>query len=153
MTRLLLAFALLLPVAAEAADLTVTDAFSRATPGAGPGVAYLTIHGGDAPDRLLSARSPRAAHVSLHTMLMQGTVMRMRELDGIDVPAGATVTLGPDAPLHLMLDGLTQPLHAGETVPLVLTFEHAGERRVEARVGGPGAASMPGMPGMPGHAP
>lgn len=142
-----LASALVLVTApAWAADLVVADAFSRATPGGGPGVAYLTIRGGDAADRLVSVSSPRAAKVGLHTMLMQGDVMRMREVDAIEVPAGGTVTLAPNAPLHLMLEGLTAPLKAGERVPLVLHFEKAGDRMAEAVVGSPGQATMPHAP-------
>lgn len=141
MIRTLLALLLLVPAAhaAHAAELMVDGAFSRATPGSGPGVAYLTIHGGDAADRLLAVSSPRAATVSLHSMVMQGSVMRMRQLDAIEVPAGSTVALAPNQALHLMLEGLKTPLRKGETVPLVLRFERAGERRVEAMVEGPGA--------------
>lgn len=139
-TRFLVAVLLLAaaPAASIAAELTVTEAFSRATPGRGPGAAYATIQGGDAADRLLSVTSPRAAKVALHSMTMQGDVMRMREIPAIEIPAGATVKLAPGA-LHLMLEGLTAPLRQGETVPLVLTFERAGERRVEAPVGALGA--------------
>ncbi len=134
---------LLLAPAARAAEPAVRDAFSRATPGGGPGVAYMTIQGGDAADRLLSVTSPRAAKVELHSMVMAGSVMRMRELDGIDVPAGGTVVLGPGAPLHLMLEGLTAPLKAGDTLPLVLHFAKAGDKPVEAAVGSPGQSTPP----------
>ena len=147
MKHALIAILSLTSIAAQAADLSVADAFSRATAGAGPGAAYLTIHGGDAPDRLLSVRSPRAASVGLHTMTMDGAVMRMRQLDGIDVPAGATIRLAPGS-LHLMLQGLKAPLKPGETVPLTLTFQKAGERQVEAPVGPIGAT----MPGPAAHA-
>ena len=140
MNRFLLAALLLSPIAANAADLTVSQAFSRATPGtAAPGVAYLTIHGGDAADRLIGVSSPRA-EVRMHMMTMQGDVMRMRQVDGIDVPAGGTVTLAPGG-LHLMLEELKAPLKQGETVPLVLTFQHAGERRIDAAVGTLGATA------------
>lgn len=141
MNRFLLAALLLSPIAANAADLTVSQAFSRATPGtAAPGVAYFTIHGGDVADRLIGVSSPRANEVQMHTMTMQGDMMRMRQVDGIDVPAGGTVTLAPGG-LHLMLEELKAPLKQGETVPLVLTFQHAGERRIEAAVGTLGATA------------
>ena len=142
----LVCFLLVLGVASSpalAAELSVRDAFSRATPGTGPGVAYLTIQGGDAADRLLSVSSPRAAKVGLHSMAMAGGVMRMREVEGIDVPANSTVALAPNAPLHLMLEGLTAPLKPGDQVPLVLRFQRAGERQVTAVVGSPGQAAMP----------
>ena len=142
MTRYSLVFAVMLPAAAHAADLSVDGAFARATPGGGPGAAYVAIHGGEVGDRLIGATSPVAGHVGLHTMLMQGSMMRMREVDAIDVPAGATVTLAPGG-LHLMLEGLGAPLRAGETVALVLRFEHAGERRVEVPVLSPGATHAP----------
>ena len=144
-----------IPGLAAAAELSVTDAFSRATPGLGPGVAYLTIHGGDTADRLVSASSPRSAKVELHTMSMEGDVMRMRDIDSVDVPAGGEVKLAPGG-LHLMLMGLATPLKTGEAVPLTLHFEHAGDRTIEVPVGAIGAAGpmapMP-MPGMEGAAP
>lgn len=138
MMRLLVGLFVLLPLVARAAELTVTDAFSRATPGRGPGAGYVTIQGGDVADRLLSVSSPRAGRVVLHSMMMQGDVMRMRAIEALDVPAGATVRLAPGG-LHLMLEQLATPLKAGETVPLVLRFERAGERRVDAVVGAAGA--------------
>lgn len=147
MTRLIhLLPALLLPVltpaAAWANDLSVTGAFARASMGSGltPGVAYITIHGGSTADRLLSVTSPRAKHVALHSMMMQGDVMKMREIDAIDVPANADVKLAPGG-LHLMLEQLTAPLKQGETVPLELRFEKAGTKSVEAPVRAPGATS------------
>jgi copper(I)-binding protein len=147
--------AVCLATPALAADLSVSDAFSRATPGNGPGVAYLTIHGGNAPDRLVGASSPRAAKVEMHTMSMQGDVMQMREVDAVEIPANAPIRFAPGG-LHLMLTGLKAPLKPGETVPLTLTFEHAGTRTLNVPVGAIGAtgpmAPMP-MPGMAGPAP
>lgn len=147
---ILLAAALLLsaPVA-HAADLTVSDAFARASPGRGPGAAYVTIHGGDAADRLLSVTSPRSPEVEMHSMVMQGNVMRMRQLDAIDIPANGTVRLAPGG-LHIMLQKLAAPLKAGETLPLTLKFEHAGERTVQVPVEAIGASGPKAMGAMPG---
>jgi copper(I)-binding protein len=155
MHKLIVAAALAATLAtpAIAADLSVTDAFGRATPGTGPGVAYFTIHGGDTPDRLLHISSPRAPKVEMHTMTMEGNVMRMREIDAIDVPPGSTVKLAPGG-MHLMLMGLSTPLKPGETVPMVLTFEHAGDRHIDVPVGALGANKpVAAMPGMGSHAP
>lgn len=138
MMRLILAALLLLPLPALAAELTVTDGFSRATPGTGPGVAYVTIHGGDVADRLVSVSSPRSPRVEMHSMVMQGEVMRMREIEAIDIAPGATVRLAPGG-LHLMLMGMAAPLKAGETLPLTLMFEKAGPRTVNLPVGPIGA--------------
>ena len=145
MTRLTLAAALAgsLLSTAQAADLTIEHAFSRATIADRPGVGYVTIHGGDGADRLLSASSPRARRVELHSMTMKDNVMNMRQIDEIVVPANATVELAPGKSLHLMLIGLSTPLKQGERVPLTLHFEHAGDKTIEAVVGSPAQATMP----------
>lgn len=88
-------------------------------------------------------------------MTMGGGVMKMRQVDGIDVPAGQMVTLKPGG-YHIMLTGLTQPLKEGQTFPLTLTFAKAGSQDVVVTVQqvgamGPGnSTSTPGMD-MPMH--
>lgn len=85
---------------------------------------FLTImNTGDADNRLISATSPVSERVELHTMTMDGDVMRMREMeDGIALPAGEMVELKPGG-LHVMFIGLSGPFVTGETVPVTLTFE------------------------------
>ena len=56
----------------------------------------------------------------------------MHPVHGIGIGAASTV-LQPDG-AHVMLEGLEQPLNAGETFPLTLTFKNAGQLRVEVRV-------------------
>jgi hypothetical protein len=78
--------------------------------------------------RLVRARSPVAQVVEIHEMTMSGTVMRMRAIAGLDLPAGRAVALTPGG-YHLMLLGLRGPLKAGETVPIRLEFrDRAGKR-------------------------
>jgi copper(I)-binding protein len=74
---------------------------------------------------LVAVDSPLAAKVQLHSMNMDGGVMRMRALEKIELPAGKTVKLAPGG-LHVMLYDIKQPLEAGGTVPLTLTFMGAG---------------------------
>jgi copper(I)-binding protein len=50
-------------------------------------------------------------------------------ITGVDVPARAVVVLAPQG-THLMLMGLTQPLVAGERIPLTLQFAQAGKRPI-----------------------
>jgi len=130
---------------AQTGQLEVTNAWARATPGRSEiGAAYATIESPTA-DRLVAAASPVAKKVELHTMTMSGTVMQMRPVAAIDIPAGRLVTLAPDG-LHIMLEGLKKPLRAGQSFPLTLTFEKAGKRTVEVAVQQVGAmAPMPGM--------
>jgi copper(I)-binding protein len=71
--------------------------------------------------------------VQIHTMTMDGNVMRMHEVAGVDLPAGKRVALAPGG-YHLMLVGLRKPLAEGTRVPLTLTFAHAGSIDVEVAV-------------------
>jgi periplasmic copper chaperone A len=120
-------------------QLAVTNAWARATPGkAENGVTYLTIQS-PTPDRLLSVSSPVAKKAELHTMSMEGMVMKMRPLAGLDIPAGKPVTLKPGGE-HIMLEGLNAPLREGQSFPLSLTFEKAGTRTVTVAIEKPGAA-------------
>lgn len=62
----------------------------------------------------------------------------MLHLDALDVLPGKPVTLAPSH-MHLMLMGLSRKLNEGESFPLTLVFESAGEVAVEVPVLGPGA--------------
>jgi periplasmic copper chaperone A len=140
---------LLIPgaAAAQTGQVEIKDAWARATPGkAENGAAYLTIET-PAPDKLVAVSSPAAKKTTLHTMTMDGGVMKMRPLDGLDVPANQPVTLKPGG-IHIMLQGLNEPLQAGKSFPLTLTFEKAGERKVEVAVEKPGAMGPEGHVGM-----
>ena len=123
---------------AQTNQLEVTSAWARATPAkAENGVAYLTIRS-PTPDRLVSVSSPVAKKAELHTMSMEGMVMKMRPLAGLDIAAGQPVTLKPGGE-HIMLLGLSEPLLEGQSFPLTLTFEKAGMREVTVAVEKPGA--------------
>jgi len=126
-------------------NLRIEHPYARPTPpGARTGGAYLTIrNAGNEADRLLRVSSPAAATVELHSMTMDGNVMRMRAIAALDIPAGAAVTLGSSG-YHVMLIDLARPLAAGSSVPLTLTFEKSGTLDVVADVeapAGPGKAA------------
>jgi copper(I)-binding protein len=154
-----LAFAACLPIAgaalAQTGQVELKDAWARATPGkAENGAAYLTIVS-PAADRLVSVSTPVAKKAELHTMTTEGGVMKMRPLAGIDVAPGQPVTLKPGG-AHIMLMGLNQPLQAGQSFPLTLSFEKAGQREVTVAIEKPGAMGPGGQAGgmqmpMPGH--
>lgn len=101
---------------------------------------YLTLTASQ-NDRLKAVSSPVAGQGQIHEMAMTGNVMSMRELpDGLPLPAGEAVSLRPGGN-HLMLIDLRQPLPAGTSVLLTLTFEHAEPLTVRARV------EQPPLPG------
>jgi periplasmic copper chaperone A len=115
------------PQTEHAGSLRVENSWATPTPGGvDVSAGYLSIvNETQAADRLVSASSPRASHVDIHEMSMDGGVMRMRPMDGLDIPAGGEVTLEPGG-LHLMFVGVAQPFAEGEEIPVQLTFEHAG---------------------------
>ena len=125
----------------------VDGAWARPTvAGQGAGGGFLKITAGATGDKLVAASSSVSKTVELHTMTMDGDVMRMRQVDVIEVPAGKTVELRPGG-FHVMFMGLHKPLQVGESFPLTLRFEKAGEVKVEMKV-----MVQAGMPAMPmGH--
>jgi copper(I)-binding protein len=105
---------------------TVLNAYAAATPAGGTGGAFMTIQGGGEDDVLLSASYPKAQRVEIHrTSASEDGMMQMERLDQLAISAGRQVQLEPGG-LHVMLIGLTDPLTAGETLELTLTFEEAG---------------------------
>ncbi len=130
------AFSLTLAIAAGAAQAqaTVDGAFARATVGKqANGAAYLQLSAkGD--DVLLSASAPVASKVEIHSMSMEGDVMKMRALDKLEIKGGEKIAMQPGSGAHIMLMGLKQPLKAGDTFPLTLNFRKAGKVTVDVSV-------------------
>lgn len=127
-----LAFALLLSAgplhAQDAKTLQIDQAVARATVGKqSNGAAFLQIENKGADDVLLSASSPAAARVEIHTMSMEGDVMKMRALPQLELKAGQKLEMKPGNGVHIMLMGLKKPLVAGEKFPLTLNFRKAGK--------------------------
>lgn len=112
------------------AQVKVEGAWARPTvPGQQAGGGYLSITS-VAADRIVGGSTPAAQRFELHTMAMKGDVMEMRQLDGIDLPAGKKVELKPGG-LHVMFMGLKEPLKVGSKVPVTLKLEKGGELKVE----------------------
>lgn len=117
----LLPLALVLATAAQA-QTTVKDAWIRGTVAQQKATGmfgHLTSAGGG---KLVSASSPVAGVVEIHEMSMDGGVMKMRAMPGLELPAGKAVELKPGG-YHVMLMDLKQQLKAGDTVPLTLVVE------------------------------
>ena len=76
------------------------------------------------PLRLVGVETPAAASGEIHEMKMEGDVMRMRPIDGLDLPQGVPVELKPGG-YHLMFQQLKAPLQDGGEVPVTLVFKDA----------------------------
>lgn len=130
--------------------VTVAHPWARATPaGANVGAAYMEIK--TAPgvaDQLLSAASPAAGRVEIHTHIKDGDVMKMRRIDSVDLKAGASHVLAPGGD-HIMLFDLKGPLNEGDLIKLTLTFAKAGPIEVEGTIEPVGAKGPHGMDHQP----
>lgn len=136
----------------QSESLSIHHAWSRETAaGQSVGGRFMTIaNRGAAADRLLSGTSPVAAEVQLHTMSMDGGIMRMRRVEGgIAVPAKGTLELKPGS-YHIMFMGLKRQLRQGERFPVTLRFQRAGSVTVQVSVQ-PVTSSGPMDSGHAGH--
>jgi len=132
--------------------VTVAHPWSRATPGgATVGAAFMEIRTDKGvTDKLISASSPVAGRVEVHTHIMDGDVMKMRRIETLELKDGASHVLKPMGD-HIMLFDLKQPLKEGDLVKIELTFAKAGKIEVEGTVEPAGAMGPHGMDHQPGQ--
>ncbi|WP_029133245.1 copper chaperone PCu(A)C [Sedimenticola selenatireducens] len=124
------------PLFAGAADqVSVADAYVRAVPPGQPNSAsFMTLTNASASDIVLKgAESPAAKVVELHTHTMSEGMMRMRQVEKIDLPAGQSVKLQPGG-LHVMMIGLQQELVPGEQIDMALVFEDGSKLQLKVPV-------------------
>lgn len=118
-------------------QVQVLDGFVRAVPpGQQVSAAFMTIHNDDMNDhKVVSATSPAAKTVELHTHTNDNGVMRMRQIPEINLPAGGDAILKPGG-LHVMLIGLTQELTADKPVAVTIKYEDGSEKALSLPVKG-----------------
>lgn len=105
------------------AQMMIQDAYVRATPpNAQNSAAFLQLmnHSNEAVS-LVAASSDVAKKVELHNHIMADGMMKMRQVESIEVGAMETVSLQPGG-LHIMLMGINAPLKEGQEVAFTLTF-------------------------------
>ena len=119
--------------------IKVHHAWARATPGlVKNGGAYFTArNNGRHGDRIVGVSSNMSAKTEMHTHINDKGVMRMRKVDGVNVPAGGEVVFKPGG-YHIMLLGLHKPLSKGDQFSATLIFEKAGKHTVAFTVMGVG---------------
>lgn len=136
---------------AAAGETSVSDAWARVTtPTQTTGAVYMTIESPDG-DTLTGASVPGsvAAEAQLHettgedpmdagdsmdstgSMDSGDPMMGMHEVDHVEIPAGGSLTLEPGG-YHIMLMDLAKPIESGDTIPVTLELENAGEIEVDA---------------------
>jgi len=121
MKKFILAMLLSACASTALAQIEVRDAWIRATvPSAKTSGLYLQITSKQ-DAQLVAVRSSAAGVAEIHQMKMEGQMMRMHAVDGIELPAGQTINLAAGG-YHIMLMDLKRQLKEGETVPVTLVF-------------------------------
>jgi copper(I)-binding protein len=130
----LAAVALLASCTAGKSKIEAHEAWARATTSVSqPAVVYLQIaNSGSGEDRLQGVATDIGA-ASLHSSSMSGGVMRMRAIDGMDIPAKSTIKFEPMGN-HIMVEGLKAPLAGGSSFPLTLRFRSSPPQTVTVLV-------------------
>lgn len=114
--------------------ITVTGAWAR------PTIAKMRISaayfqaattGGE--DKLIAAKTPNADKAELHQHIMENGIAKMRPVDSVAIAPGTPVVFQPGG-YHVMIMGLKGALNEGDSFPLTLTFEKAGDVTVNVMV-------------------
>jgi copper(I)-binding protein len=135
MKILLTASWLLLSTNLWAAAITIEDAYVRHMPPTQTVTgAFMVFKNASNSDRaVVSAQSNVADKIELHTHIHEGGVMRMRQVEKIDIPAGGEVILKPGG-FHVMLIGLKQTLGLGQMVEIQFNFDDGSSEQIQAEV-------------------
>jgi copper(I)-binding protein len=130
---------------ARANGIVVSGAYARASSGAGArtGALYLTIRNeGTAPDALLAVSTDAAASAMIHETAVENGVATMRHVEKLEIAPGQEASFAPGG-MHVMLMGLKAPLRRGDLIRATLSFQNAGDVRVDVPVAGIGATAPP----------
>ena len=129
--------------AALAQTVEVKDAWVRTTvQGQKATGAFMKLTAKDGA-KLVGVSSPAAGVGEVHEMKMEGDVMKMRAVTGIELPAGKAVDLKPGG-YHVMLMDLKAALPKDSSVPLTLVFKDAKGVESKVEVKAPVATAAPG---------
>ncbi|PMJ92919.1 copper chaperone PCu(A)C [Vibrio sp. 10N.261.55.A7] len=98
--------------------------YARATPpGAVNSAVFAHLMNNSTVDQVIvSASTSVAGKVELHDVVMDGDVMKMRQISQLVVPAEGMLELKPGG-LHIMLFDLSKPLVEGESIDVEFTLE------------------------------
>ena len=120
--------ALLCAAQAWAGDVTVSDAWTRATAPGQQGAALQFSIVSKKEAQLVAISSPVADAAEMHSMTHENGVMKMHAVESLTLPADKVVDLKAGG-YHVMLLNLKKPLKAGEKMPFTVTVQFAGKRK------------------------
>lgn len=116
-----------------------------------PAAGYMVVkNAGTTPDSLTAAHSPQAKRIELHTHSMDGGIMRMRQIQKVDVPSSGEVAFSSGGH-HLMIFGLKPEVKPGASISITLTFEKGGDVQLNFPVESIGSKNKATATGHSGH--
>ena len=115
------------------AQVKVSDAWVRATVAQQKATGAFMQLNSPQDTRLIEIQTTSASTAELHQMEMVDNVMKMREVNGLDLTANKTVELKPGG-YHVMLMGLNAQAKVGDVIPLTLIFENKNKKRETVHV-------------------
>jgi copper(I)-binding protein len=132
---LLLTLLTISPFASACANITSDGVYARATP---PSAATSAMFGhfmnsSDTDRYIVSAETEAAGKVELHNMIMEGDLMKMRQVEKIKIPAKGSVELKPGS-LHIMLFNLKKPLTENNKIPVKMTFANGETQNLKVQI-------------------
>jgi len=110
--------------------LKIDHPWARVTIPGRPAAGYMIVHNQGDADKIISASSPAANRIEMHTTTMKDGVMRMRATKHVDVPAKGSVEFKSGG-FHLMIFGLKPSVKQGSKLPLTVVFDKAGPVKME----------------------
>ena len=126
--------------------IEISSAYLRAPlPGRDIGAAFFDVKNHGADDKLISASSPASETVEVHNHINENGVMKMRQVEAVDLPKGETVSFKPGS-YHLMFYGMTLA-EGQEDVAVTLNYEKADPVTIIVPVGDPNTGSNHGSHG------
>lgn len=127
--------ALFFSINCYAQSVQIKEPYVRATPPHSKNsAAFLTlVNTQDKAIKLVAASSDIAQRVELHNHIHEDGMMKMRQVEAINIPANSSTQLQPGG-LHVMFLGLKQDLSEGQQVKFNLYFDNGDEITISAPV-------------------
>ena len=111
---------------AQEGDIVITNEWARPILVAGrPGGAYFHIENkGSVADKLINVTSTVSPRLEIHEHTMKDGIMKMSQVDYIEIKAGNNVELKPGG-YHIMIFDTSSKYQEGDQIDLTLHFENS----------------------------
>lgn len=122
-------------VSVWAGPITIEGAYVRLLPPSLPNTGAFMVfkNSGDIDIAVINVHSDMAETVEMHAHVHENGIMKMRQVERIEIPAHGATALQPGG-FHIMLIGLKKPLELGQVVEINVRFDNGLSEKVKAEV-------------------